>query len=79
MPDKGKDLTTAEGYKAPTDNKCEDMKATTAGFRFERSFECIKCHLTWREDEMTVFNGKYFGIPCGCARDIPQLASKGRG
>lgn len=57
---------------------CEDLKATRSGFSFQTTIECSECHLQWKESEVVRFNGKYFGIPCGCSKDVPQLASKGR-
>lgn len=57
---------------------CEDLEATKPGFYFEAYKVCVKCHLTWRESEMAVYNGKTYGIPCGCSRDIPKLMGKGR-
>ena len=78
MPDAGKDLTTAEGYKAPTIQSVDDLRPTRSGVSFEITHECVKCHLQWKESEMVVLNGKYYGRPCGCSKDIPQLLSRGR-
>ena len=50
---------------------------TRPGFRFRRYYECTKCHLSFREDEVTLYQGKPYGIPCGCSRDIAQLISRG--
>ena len=77
MPDYGQDLTGAEGYLAPTALNCEDLKPTKNGFSFETTKECCKCHLLWKENEMVQYNGKYYGRPCGCYKDIVQLARGG--
>jgi hypothetical protein len=44
--------------------------------RFKRSYECCKCRLGFREDQVTEFRGKIYGIPCGCSRDIAQLMQR---
>ena len=77
MPDYGKDLTGAEGYKAPAVLNCEDLKPVASGIKFELTRECCKCHLLWKEGEMVQYNGKYYGRPCGCSKDIPQLILRG--
>ena len=64
--------------KSIVDQKCEDLKGTKAGFKFEKTLACSKCRLEFLESDTTSFKGKVFGIPCGCSKDIPQLASKGR-
>lgn len=51
---------------------------TSGPFRFERSYECVKCHLGFKESEVVMFRGKPFGVPCGCSRDIAKLISRGR-
>ena len=55
-----------------------DMKATRSGFSFEKYWACAKCRLEWKESEMSFYNGKPFGNPCGCSKDIPQLISRGQ-
>ena len=61
MPDRGNDLTTAEGYKAPVTVLTDDLRPTVPGVSFEMTFECSQCHLMWKENEMVMFNGKRFG------------------
>ena len=41
--------------------------------RFKKWYECGVCGLDFPEDQVTVFQGKVFGIPCGCYKDIEQL------
>lgn len=73
-------LKLSSGTKRPlVDVKSDTIKATRKGVSFELTLVCSKCHLEWRESEMAMFNGKPFGIPCGCSKDIPQLASRGKG
>jgi len=78
MPDAGKDLTGAEGYVAPTNLLCDDLRSTKPGVVFEPTFECCKCRLLWKERDMVLYAGKRYGKPCGCYKDIPQLMAKGR-
>jgi hypothetical protein len=72
------DLTAAEGYVAPTARLCSDLKSTRPGFDFEVTYECCKCRLLWKESEFAVYQGKRYGKPCGCDRDIPSLMARGR-
>jgi len=68
-----------EGPARPlVDNKCETLKYTQSGIKFEETRECCKCHLLWKDSECVRYNGKYFGVPCGCYKDVPQLIGKGR-
>lgn len=53
-------------------------KATKGSKQFKRSYDCVVCHLTFREDQVTMFRGKPYGIPCGCSKDIAQLISRGK-
>jgi hypothetical protein len=43
-----------------------------------RSHICTVCRLAFKEDKMTQYQGEWYGIPCGCHRDIPTLRRKGR-
>jgi len=51
---------------------------TSGGFQFKRFYECSRCHLGFRENEITLFKGKVFGVPCGCSKDIAKLSSGGK-
>lgn len=43
-----------------------------------RSHICVACAMAFKEDKMTRYNGKWYGIPCGCHKDIPSLRRKER-
>lgn len=43
-----------------------------------RSHICSVCRLSFSEDKMTEYQGKWYGIPCDCYRDIRTLRMKGR-
>lgn len=51
----------------------EDGPGTKGSAQFLRSYECTKCRSVWRENQVTFFRGKPYGVPCGCARDIVKL------
>ena len=48
------------------------------GTMFEPTRVCSKCRLPFKENEMTQFRGKWYGVPCGCAQDIDKLVSRGK-
>jgi len=52
----------------------EDVPGTKGSFQFLRSFECVKCRRVWKENQVQMFRGKPYGIPCGCSRDIEKLS-----
>lgn len=52
---------------------------TKGAIRWERSYECCKCHLGFKESQVAFFKGKPYGVPCGCAKDIDKLVLRGRG
>jgi hypothetical protein len=43
------------------------------GRPIERTFMCDICGLAYRESKFLVFRGKYYGIPCGCHHDVPDI------
>lgn len=43
------------------------------GVKFERSYKCHVCGLEYRESDIRFFRGAPYGIPCGCANDIPSI------
>jgi len=43
-----------------------------------RSHICTVCQLAFKEYKMTRYQGKWYGIPCGCYRDIPSLRRQGK-
>lgn len=55
-----------------------NLFGTKRGFTFERYFTCSQCHLDYKEHDIQFYNGKPFGIPCGCFRDIASLQNKGK-
>ena len=71
--------TIIEGPDAPLVELDVDMSAlTTSGVSFEKRHVCVGCSFTFKESEMRSYNGKRYGIPCGCANDIPRLMRKGK-
>jgi hypothetical protein len=54
------------------------MTPTARGFSFRRSYNCVACGLTWKEDEFQTYQGKKYGIPCGCYKDIEKLMNRGK-
>ena len=43
-----------------------------------RSHICSVCAMYFKEDKMTEYKGKWYGIPCGCYGDIKSLKMKER-
>jgi hypothetical protein len=39
---------------------------------------CSVCRLSFSEDKMTQYQGKWYGIPCDCYRDIRTLRRRGK-
>lgn len=52
-------------------------KGTKGSFGFKKWKQCGMCRRVFKEDEVVVFRGKVYGVPCGCNKDIAQLGSKG--
>ncbi len=50
----------------------------TPGHRFEKWYRCHICGFNYPESEVVFFRGKPYGIPCGCADDIPDIILKER-
>lgn len=48
------------------------------GFGEGRSNVCCKCRLTFHEKDMVNFQGRWFGVPCDCYRDIRRLRNRDR-
>jgi hypothetical protein len=68
-----------EGPDRPlVDQPVDAGNLTTRGLSFERRHVCVACSLTFKESEIRFYNGKPYGIPCGCANDIPRLMRKGK-
>ena len=62
----------------PTDiGTVEDFTGAPRGRFFERSYPCIMCGMVRRESDTILYRGKRYGVSCGCAKDVDQLASKG--
>lgn len=55
----------------------QDFTGAPSGQTFEKSFACVVCGLVYKESETTLFRGKRYGKPCGCANDIRQLSQRG--
>lgn len=51
---------------------------TSGGASFLKWFECVECGLWFKESETVTYKGRRYGVPCGCSRDISQLASRGK-
>lgn len=43
-----------------------------------RSYRCCVCGLAFKEDEIVMFRGKPYGVPCGCSDDIKSILFKER-
>lgn len=43
-----------------------------------RSYRCCVCGLAFKEDEVVMFRGKPYGVPCGCSEDIKSILFKER-
>lgn len=41
-------------------------------------YRCVLCALSFPENKVQFFQGKAYGVPCGCYKDIPDLRRKGR-
>lgn len=43
-----------------------------------RSHFCVVCRLAFKETKMRNYQGNWYGVPCGCHRDIPSLRRKNK-
>jgi hypothetical protein len=43
-----------------------------------RSHICAVCQLAFKENKMVQYQGQWYGIPCGCSKDIVSLRRKNR-
>lgn len=43
-----------------------------------RSHICYVCAMIWKENQMVEFRGKWYGIPCGCHKDIVSIRKRER-
>jgi hypothetical protein len=68
----------AKGYTPLVQPVIAEVKLVKSGFHFTRHWDCSQCHLSFREDEIEFYQGKPFGKPCGCSKDIVSLMNKGR-
>jgi hypothetical protein len=41
---------------------------------YEKRYSCYACHEDFSKKDVCFFRGRPYGIPCGCAKDIGQLA-----
>jgi hypothetical protein len=48
------------------------------GISFRKSYVCAQCHVSFSRDEVRFYQGRVFGVPCGCASDITQLQQRER-
>lgn len=51
----------------------EEFVPSVRGTMFAPTRVCCKCHIAFKENDVVLFRGKYYGIPCGCSRDIDKL------
>jgi len=56
----------------------EPTDGNTAGLVGLRSYRCVICGFDYKEDRITMFRGKPYGIPCGCSKDIRSIVFKER-
>jgi hypothetical protein len=52
--------------------------AVKGGLTGEASLLCDICLTSQRRSRTRTYRGKVYGIDCGCAGDIAQLAGKGK-
>ena len=43
-----------------------------------RSHICVVCQLAFKENKMVEYQGQWYGVPCGCSRDIASLRRRDR-
>lgn len=48
------------------------------GVKGERSHRCHLCAEGFRQSDMKFFDGAWYGVPCGCYRDLPQIIEQRR-
>jgi len=44
---------------------------------FEKRYSCYTCHLDFSKKDILFYAGRPYGIPCGCAKDVHQLRTRG--
>lgn len=49
------------------------------GYLMGKSAYCYVCGLAWYQSECVEYNGKFYGIPCGCHGDIKDLIRRDLG
>jgi hypothetical protein len=66
---------TTYTYDGTDYDEAEDFTAP-GPFERELSHRCYACGLLYRESKMTLYKGKWYGIPCTCYKDIRSLVEK---
>ena len=61
-----------------TYNVPEPTDGNTPGLVGLRSYRCVICGFDYKEDKITMFRGKPYGVPCGCSKDIRSILIKER-
>lgn len=56
----------------------EPTDGNTSGLVGLRSYRCVICGFDYKEDKITMFRGKPYGIPCGCSKDIKSILQEER-
>lgn len=46
------------------------------GSMYIRAERCFECSLAFRRNQMKYFRGKWYGVPCGCFRDISSILKR---
>ena len=67
-----------------TDGSTQQVYRASAGAEpfsgnWEISWECVACGIDFPASKIRWFEGGAYGIPCGCAKDIPRLREAASG
>jgi hypothetical protein len=68
----------AKGFVPIVQPMLAEVELVKSGIHFQKHYDCSKCHKSYREDEMVFYQGKPYGKPCSCYKDIKSLMNKGR-
>jgi len=68
----------AEGFVPLVHPLLAEPELIKPGISFEIHYNCVVCGKSWKESEFRLYNGKRYGVPCGCSKDIVSLQNRGR-
>lgn len=61
---------------AVSDIPLDETDGDPNGQKFEKTYRCTACSLTFKESQFQTYKGKRYGIPCGCYKDIARYARR---